>query len=336
MRLDELFLIPSAWPALMALPLLWAVLYGLDLGRGRRLLGLLGRRSSALAARLSDRQRKLRRRLCVGASLLAVIAILQPIWGEGSQPVEQRGVDIVIALDVSRSMLARDLPPDRLTIAKKLIRELAQLARGDRLALVVFAGEARLASPLTRDMDAFAELVEPIDPLMVSRGGTDIGAALETSLAALRDRDGEHEAVILLTDGEDHEGRGQVIARSSADRGVSIHCVGFGSERGSKLPVVGDTGESFQLDSAGREIVSAMDRDTLGRIASASNGVYLNASASASTLVDLYEQRIQPMARRSFEVEERRSRINRFQWPLLAALLLWLWELGLNDRRLRR
>jgi Ca-activated chloride channel family protein len=198
---------------------------------------------------------------------------------------------------------------------------------------VVFAGTARLAVPLTRDLRSFADLVEQAGPLSVPRGGTDLGAALESALEALEGRTGRHETVLLLTDGDDLEGRGRVAAARCRERGIRVHCVGFGSARGAKIPVEGEGGGSFLRDRAGREVVVKLDAESLRAIAEAAGGDYVEADDESRALPGLYEKRVLPMARRSFEAEERRERENRFQWPLLVAFLLWTFDLGFGVRR---
>jgi len=352
----ELFLWSEALPVLLLVPAVGLTLFLLDRARARRLAKLAGPRSPRLAAELGTGRRRMRRRLGTAALLLALIALLQPLWGSGYRRLEQRGVDILVCLDVSRSMLARDMMPSRLQRARATIRALAERIRGDRLGLVVFAGEAHLAVPLTRDMISFAELVELADPLSVLRGGTDLGSALETALTALEGGTGAHEVVLLLTDGEDLERRAHQVAELCRERRIAVHGIGFGSARGSKIAVedgagdvdAGDragnrsesseggtsrSGETFLLDRAGNEVVTALDPESLRRIAEATGGVFLDASTRRRPLVDLYEKRVVPMARKAFEDERRRERKNRFQWPLLIAFLLWILELGLTDRR---
>src|SRR5712671_1857243 len=212
MSLREYFAWPSLWPILLAAPLLWLLLAVTDRARARRLATVVGPRSAALAPGCQPQQRRLRRALTALGLLLALLAVLQPLLGAGARKFEQRGNDILVCLDVSRSMLARDLPPSRLLAARRELRALAERARGDRLGLLVFAGEARLSVPLTQDHDAFMAMVELADPLSVRRGGTDLGAALERALAALAGQDSDHQVVLLLSDGEDHEQRGRQIA----------------------------------------------------------------------------------------------------------------------------
>ncbi len=329
------FFWPGGWPLLLALPLLWLALFALEQAGLRRLARVAGARAPFLAADLCQRKRRVRRGFFLGACLLALLAALQPTWGEGARTLERRGADLLICLDVSRSMLAPDLAPTRLERAQQDIRQLCERARGDRFGLVACAGEAQLIVPLTRDLESFASLAEAAGPLSVGRGGTDLGAALACALEALGGRSGEHEAVLLLSDGEDLEGRGAEVARACRERGITVHCVGFGSALGSKIALAEAGGEAFLRDRSGAEVVSALDAAGLRRIAEAAGGEYLEAAATAAPLLDLYEARVLEGARRAFEAEVLRGRENRFQWPLAAALLLWLLELLLTDRRRR-
>ncbi|HLQ38819.1 MAG TPA: VWA domain-containing protein [Planctomycetota bacterium] len=334
MSLREYFAWPSLWPILLAAPLLWLLLAVTDRARARRLATVVGPRSAALAPGCQPQQRRLRRALTALGLLLALLAVLQPLLGAGARKFEQRGNDILVCLDVSRSMLARDLPPSRLLAARRELRALAERARGDRLGLLVFAGEARLSVPLTQDHDAFMAMVELADPLSVRRGGTDLGAALERALAALAGQDSDHQVVLLLSDGEDHEQRGRQIAERFRQQNIPVHCIGFGTPLGSKIAVAGSAGdETFLRDRSGAEVVSAMDADGLRALAEATGGVFVDASAQAQPLLRLYEQRIVPMARRAFAARSMGERENRFQWPLLAALLLWMLELCCERRR---
>jgi Ca-activated chloride channel family protein len=240
--------------------------------------------------------------LVTAGVLLGLVAILGPAWGAA----EGDSADLVVCLDVSRSMLARDVAPDRLTRAKAEIKALAASARGDRLGLVVFAGEARAMVPLTEDMASFAELVDLSDPTSVGRGGTDLGAALEAALEVLQGRPG---SVILVTDGEDLGGRGLAAAKSLGERGIAIHCVGLGTELGGKITTEG----GFLRDRSGEDVVSAMDATGLRAIADATGGTFGTEVPELS------------VTRRTGKSERRE---NRYQWPLAAALLLWLLDLA--------
>jgi len=286
-------------PLLLVAPAAWLLLVAADRIRGRKLAGALGPRVPVRRSRFA---------LGVAGLLLALVAILGPAWGAAKGDIE--GTDIVLCLDVSRSMLAADVEPDRLTRAKRDIRALAEAAKGDRLGLVVFAGEARAMVPLTEDMASFLELLDLADPTSVGRGGTDLGAALETALDVLGGRPG---SVILFTDGEDLGGRGLAEAKLLKERGVVVHCVGLGTELGSKITA----GDGFLRDRSGAEVISAMDEKGLRAIAEATGGTFGREAPDIS------------VTRRRGRSERRE---NRFQWPLAGALLLWLLDLSRRRR----
>lgn len=282
-------------PLLLLAPVVWLALSVADRVRARKLAQVLGPRVAVRRRRFA---------LLTAGLLLALVAVLGPAWGATGGDI--RGADIAICLDVSRSMLARDVEPDRLTRAKAQIKELAGRASGDRLGLVVFAGEARAVVPLTDDMASFSELLDLADPTSVGRGGTDLGAALEAALGVLQGRPG---AVLLVTDGEDLGGRGLAAARLLKERGIAVHCVGLGTALGSKITTDG----GFLRDRSGQEVVSAMDAKGLRAIAEATGGTF------GGTVPDI------SVTRRSSGSERRE---NRFQWPLAAAVLLWLVDLS--------
>ncbi len=333
MSLGDVFAWPEALPILLAPPATWLLFAWLDRRSAARFGDVAGARGPALAREL-DRDRRRGRNVVFAAGLaFAGIALLQPLFGVGGHPVEQRGVDILVCLDVSRSMLARDLAPSRLAAAQREIRALAERARGDRLGLVAFAGAARVLVPLTQDGDSFAALADLADPLSVPRGGTDLGAALRLASDVFSDTSGEHEAVILITDGDDPDQRGLRMAETLRGRGITVHCVGVGSPAGSKITIDGPSGEAFLKDAAGNDVVSAMDPAALRRIAETTQGSFVDANTLPRPLVSLYEDRIVPMARKAFAGGPGHERDNRFQWPLLLALLLWMLETAWTDRR---
>jgi len=343
--LAELFQRAHLWPWCVAAPALVALALWAQSRRRARLDALVTpARQRALCADFSPALRALRAACLAGALGAGALALLDPVYGEDARAVEPVGVDVVLALDVSRSMLARDLPPSRLARAKREIESLADRARGDRLGLVAFAGDARLVVPLTSDLDTFRGLVEVVDPTSVRLGGTDLARAIDASVAALREANGgggggdedpsRHGVIVLLTDGEDLEGHGLEAAKRAAAQGFRIHCIGFGSTRGSKIAVEerGGGGETFLRGPEGSEVVSAMDAESLRRIAAETGGEFLSADAVPLPLLEIYDKRIVPMAKKTFEAQTRRAKKHRFQWPLLAAVPLWLVALALTDR----
>ena len=335
----EFLLRPGLWPLLLAAPAAWAVFRVLDGGRERRRAEAAGPRGPGLEAG-APRRAAAGRALFAAGLLLAAVALLEPVFGEGGSSPEPRGADIVLALDVSRSMEAREGGRSRLERARGEIASLSERAAGDRLALVLFAGEAKVAVPLTADGGGLARVAAEAEPSSVGRGGTDLGAALEAALGALgggrREGEGGDAAfVVLLTDGEDLEGRGLRAAEACGRAGVTVHGLGFGSPRGAKIPLGpgGPAGHGFRRDREGRDIVTSMDPSGLRALAAAAGGVFVDGGAAEGALPALYEQRILPAARARFAEGERRSRVPRFPWPLGGALLLWTVELCWFDPR---
>lgn len=209
------------------------------------------------------------------------------------------GADLILCLDVSRSMLARDLAPSRLARAQAEIRALAEAAPADRLSLIAFAGEARLIVPPTRDGALLSDLAALCGPASVGVGGSDLGSGLEAAAALLAPTPAAPATVIVLTDGEDLAGRGARAANALAQRGVEVLCFGFGSERGSKIAVPGSNGEEFLKDASGREVVSTLDAEALRELARVTGGDYFPVAGEVGVLRAAYQARILPQTRRA-------------------------------------
>lgn len=322
MTVGEMLAHPAALPSVLLAPAA-AWFFWVRRRRGRaRMDAATGSRIAARAAGADARPRRAPDLLFALALLAAVVAALGPLWGDRTETSAERGADVVVCVDVSRSMLSTDQPPSRLDAARQAVAEMARDLRGGRLALVAFAGEARLVSPLTRDVDSFLHLLDRLEPLTVGRGGTDLGAAIDVARSALGGDDAR--AIVLLTDGEDHEGGGLLAAQACRERGVPVHCVGFGSDRGGKVP--GDDAASFLRDRSGGEVVSARDADGLRRIAGAAGGVFVDSVGADRPLARLHEQQILPAAGAAASEDGRREKENRYQWPLSAAFCLWILE----------
>jgi Ca-activated chloride channel family protein len=238
-----------------------------------------------------------------------------------------------VCLDTSRSMLAQDLRPSRLERAKREVVGLLDLLRGDRVALVAFSGDARDVAPLTRDKGTLAGLLAHVSPDDNREGGTDLAAAIEHALALFDGRTGAHEAIVLLTDGEDLAGEGAKQAEEARKRGIRIFVVGVGTEAGGKIPVMEGGKAAFLRDPDGNEVVTKLERASLERLARSTGGEFLSAEQSPTPLEDLYRARVARIEGREIESGERRVPYDRYQWPLALGLLCLLAELGLGDRR---
>ncbi|MBX3462356.1 MAG: VWA domain-containing protein [Planctomycetes bacterium] len=318
------------WPWLLLLPLVWALLWTL-FDRSARAARRYGARAAGPLPR--PLWASLRLSLLLG---LGFVCWLDPRHGDEPIAVERRGLDVVFCLDVSRSMLARDLEPTRLRRAVQDIRAvLPDLQGGDRAGLVVFAGEARLWVPLTHDLDAFAGLLAEVDTDTVKLGGTDLAAALRKALAVADADQAATTAVVLLTDGEDLAGAGREAARELAARGIVVHAVGYGSAMGSKITVAAGSGEEFLRDKEGAEVVSRMDPDSLRAVAAATGGEFLRAEAMVLPVRELHHKRLRAMEKRSYEAGQESGKRARYQWVLLPLLVLLLFEIAMAGGRHR-
>jgi len=279
---------------------------------------------------VDPRRRRLRAGLLVTSALLLVVALAGPMWGFRWEQVERRGIDLVIALDTSRSMLAGDVKPNRLARAKLGVRDLVAAAHGDRLALVPFAGTAFLQCPLTLDTGAFLQSLDAVEVGIIPRGGTALAAAIDASLAAFEGREANHQAVVLITDGESHEGDLDGAIARAKERGVRIFTVGIGTAEGELLPGEGST---FLKDRKGQLVKSRLDQATLERIAVDTGGVFLHAAGAGLGLTELYRDHIATLDERELESTLERRYEVRYQIPLALAFLLLLLEPLLGDRR---
>jgi Ca-activated chloride channel family protein len=327
------------WDAAWAL---WALLAVVALGAA--MLRLLARRRAALesfaeaglvdrlVAGLDRRRRTLRLWLRLVALALLVVAIAGPRLGFRWQEVRREGIDLVVALDTSRSMLAPDVAPNRLERAKLAVLDLLEKLKGDRIALVAFAGTAFLECPLTLDYGAFELSLKALHAGIIPRGGTALGRAIDTALQSFDARQGKFEALVLITDGEDHEGDVEEAARRAAAAGVKIYTVGIGTAEGELLPGA-EAAQGFFKDRQGRVVKSHLDEQTLQKIAELTGGAYVRGLGPSLGLGEVFDEHIASMERRDVGTRLERRWEPRFQFPLAVALLLLVIEAGLGDAR---
>lgn len=286
-----------------------------------------------LTVGLSPTRRKIRFTLIIFAVAFLIIALARPQYGYDLQKVEQRGLDIVVAIDTSKSMLATDIAPNRLERAKLAAQELMQDAKSDRLGLVAFAGDAFLECPLTFDNTAFQQSVQTLDVNTLPQGGTAIAEAIQTAEAAFKENDA-HKILILLTDGEDNEDEsGAVAAAQAATKGgVKIFTVGIGTAAGDLIRVTDANGNSdYVRDAQGNVVKSHLNEALLQQIAGASGGFYL--PLRAGTMDTIYNRGLAPLPKSEGEEKTVRRYHEQFHWPLTIAMLLLLAETFLPERQ---
>ncbi|MGA9453246.1 MAG: VWA domain-containing protein [Verrucomicrobiia bacterium] len=291
---------------------------------------------SALTVGISPARRKIRLGCLILAVALLILALARPQYGYDLQKIEQRGLDVVVAIDTSKSMLAQDIAPDRLERAKLAALDLMQQAKADRLGLVAFAGDAFLECPLTIDDTAFRQSVEALDVNTIPQGGTAIAPAISAALAAFKEGD-HYKVLVLLTDGEDNVNEADALeaARNAAKDGLKIFTVGVGTAEGTLLRITDANGNSDYIrDPDGNVVKSHLNEALLRKIAGATGGFCL--PLRPNTMDTLYQQGIAPLPESESQERLVRRYHEQFQWPLLAAMVLLLAEMFLPERKRER
>jgi Ca-activated chloride channel family protein len=208
--------------------------------------------------------------------LILIFSASGPQIGTRLAPLDRKGIDLVFAVDVSTSMNAEDVKPSRLEKAKFEISQMIRQLKGDRISLIVFAGSSHMYLPLTTDYEAARLFLDQIDTNMIPTQGTALSSALQTGLSAFTEDESKYKVLVLVTDGEDHEGQAIDLASKASDRGMIIHTVGVGTESGSLIPFIDKNGiREYKRDNTGRLVTSILNENILNEIANAGNGTYV-------------------------------------------------------------
>jgi Ca-activated chloride channel family protein len=281
---------------------------------------------SQLTVGISSGRRKWRFAFLILAAALLIIALARPQHGFDLQEVEQRGLDIVVAVDTSKSMLATDIAPNRLARAKLAALELMQRARTDRLGLVAFAGNAFLECPLTIDNTAFQQSVQALDVNSIPQGGTALAEAIDEAMTAFKEKD-HFKVLVLMTDGEDNDTGALEAAKKAAAAGLKIFTIGIGTKEGDLL------NPDLVRDEQGNAVKSHLNEALLQQIAGATPGGFYLPLRGADTINTLYERGLEPLPKSSGKEKLVRRYHEQFHWPLAAAILLVLAEIFLPERK---
>ncbi|MBM4154128.1 MAG: VWA domain-containing protein [Lentisphaerae bacterium] len=315
----------------------WAA-FALLRRRTRRLAEMA---DSALWAQLvpGRDERRLRRKLALwlAAGALVAASLARPQWGTRWEEVRRRGLQIVVALDTSNSMLAVDLKPTRLQQAKWGVRDLVARLKGDRIALLAFAGSSFLQCPMTIDYAAFLMTLEDVRAGIIPRGGTSIAEALRGAMKAFDLQSAGDRVVILVTDGEAHEDDAAALLPELKEKDIKVFAVGVGTPEGELIPAEKVPG-GFLKDRQGNVVKSALREDTLAKLATTTGGAYVRAAPGDFGLERIYEQGILPLRREAQESRMARMHEDRGAWFIGLALLLLALEAAWPDaaRRPRR
>jgi Ca-activated chloride channel homolog len=297
--------------------------------------------SPRLLPQLSGTVNRLRRALRFALQLLglacAVVALAQPRWGYTFQNVKRKGLDLLIAVDTSRSMESNDVQPNRLERVKLAAQDLINELQGDRVGLIAFAGRAFLQAPLTIDYNAAMESVNDLDTRTIPEGGTNISDAIALAVRTFGKSAIGNRALIIFTDGEELTGDAVDAAKAAANAGVRIFTIGVGTPQGSLIPVPDENGgTSFVKDLNGQVVKSKLDETRLREIARATDGLYFHLEDGPRTMHQLYTGGLAKMQAGQMDVRSSRRPIERYEWPLGAALLALMLSVLIGERKRQR
>ncbi len=265
----------------------------------------------------------------------AILMLARPQFGSKIEDVKKQGVEVIIALDVSNSMLAEDIQPNRLTRAKQAISRLIDNLDNDKIGLIVFAGDAYVQIPVTTDYISAKMFLSTISPDIVPKQGTAIGAAISLGIRSFTPGDGKSKALIIITDGENHEDDPVKEAMEAAKAGVIIHTIGIGSTEGVPIPIMRNGKQDFLKDNKGNTVITRLDEDILKKIALATNGNYVRASNSNIGLDEIFAD-IKKMKKQDLQSTQFTEYNEQYQIFAAITLLILLIDFIVMDRKNRR
>lgn len=290
---------------------------------------------SELVKRIMPHASRLRRNLKFLMQLLAfaliVLMIARPQLGAKLEEVKIKGVEIIIALDVSNSMLAEDIQPNRLERAKQSISRMVNDLKNDRIGLILFAGDAYIQIPVTTDYVSAKMFLSIINPGIVPKQGTDIASAIELASNSFSPQSDRSRAIIIITDGENHDTDPVKAAEAAREKGVTIHAIGIGSPEGVPIPVPRGGSREYLKDNEGNTVITRLDDSVLKKIVMAGGGTYVKASGSSLGLGSILDEI------RKMEQQEMESRLfseynDQFPYLALIALILLIMDLIVMER----
>ena len=265
--------------------------------------------------------------LCIA---LFSVLLARPQFGSKLETVKRQGVEVMIALDISNSMMAQDIQPSRLDKAKRLISQLVEKMEEDKVGLIVFAGDAFTQLPITSDYISAKMFLETISPSLITKQGTDIGAALNLANRSFTPQEGVGRTIILITDGENHEGGVEQAIKTITDKDIQINVLGIGSPEGSPIPM--DDSRDFRRDKDGNIVVSRLNEQMCQDLAKAGNGVYVRVD-NTNTAQKAIQQAIDKLAKADIETQVYSDYNEQFQAVAWVLLLFLIIELLIMERQ---
>ncbi|MBQ8542184.1 MAG: VWA domain-containing protein [Bacteroidaceae bacterium] len=261
--------------------------------------------------------------LSLAALALIIVALARPQFGSKKETVTRQGIEVVIALDISNSMMAEDIAPNRLEKAKKIISRLIDKFENDKVGLIVFAGDAFVQLPITNDFISAKMFLETISPSLISRQGTDIGGAINLAMKSFTPTEGVGKAIIMITDGENHEGGAEEAAKAAVEKGMNVYVLGIGSLEGAPIPAGG--GNDYRRDKEGNVVVTKLNEEMAQTVAQAGNGAYIRVD-NTNNAQKLLEKEINKLAKADVTTEVYTEYNEQFEFVAWLAFVLLVME----------
>ncbi len=257
--------------------------------------------------------------LSLTALLFIVVSLARPQFGSKKETITRQGIEVVIALDISNSMLAEDIAPNRLEKAKKIISRLIDKFESDKVGLIVFAGDAFVQLPITNDFISAKMFLETISPELITRQGTDIGGAIDLATKSFTSKEGVGKAIVVITDGENHEGGAEEAAKLASEKGMNVYILGIGSLEGAPIPVAGT--KDYRRDKENNVVVTKLNEQMAQTIAQAGGGAYIRVD-NTNNAQKLLESEVDKLAKADVETEVYTEYNEQFEFITWIALIL--------------
>lgn len=325
---------PIYFYILLAIPVVLLLFFAVQIWRRRTQKKFA---NNSLLARLSPYSSRLKGLLkilvlCLAIACLA-IALVNPKIGTKLETVKREGVDVVFALDVSKSMLAEDIAPNRLEKSKQLITQIVNELGGDRVGIIGYAGSAFPQVPITTDFASTKLFLNSMDTDMVSSQGTAISEAVQMSTTYFDDEEQKNRVLFVISDGEDHEGNFESAIENATENGIKVYAIGVGTEKGGPIPIKRNgVLQSYKRDQDNQQVITRLGEPTLQAIADEGNGKYINGT-NTQAVVDEVKAILNGMDKKEFEAKQFTDFKDQFQWFLAGALFLLILDVLLLDRK---
>ncbi|MBT4290492.1 MAG: VWA domain-containing protein [Deltaproteobacteria bacterium] len=288
-----------------------------------------------LTAQFSYPKHWIRFSLVILATIFLVLTLMRPQGNPVSRTIKKKGRDLVFVIDVSKSMLAEDLKPNRLERAKQMVSDVLNILEGDRVGLLIFAGATAIKSPLTLDYNYFRNTLNRISPDDINRGGTHIGDAIRmVSKRLFYNRDNKYRDIILITDGEDHESFPIEAAEEAAKLGIKIHTIGLGNPDGANIPIRSKNTYNL-LKYKNTTINSKLDESMLKKISESTSGVFIPVRTDLADLAGFYKEYIATAEKQEIESKESKVWSELYQFFLAVSIILLMIDALIGERRVK-